>query len=258
MKTALITGASEGIGLELTRLFAQNHMNLVLVARNEIRLQEIKNEVSQQGIAVSLYARDLSKIENAMEIYNDLKSKSISVDYLVNNAGFGIDDEYTEIPWQRELEMFNLNMITLAYFTKEFAKDMKSRGFGRILNLGSTGSFQPGPYMAGYCATKAFVLNLSEAVNYELKNSGVSVTTLCPGVTKTKFHDVAQTGQTLMSKILAQATPKDVAKYGFKLMMKGKQSGIHGLMNKLMIFSIRFGTRKLVVAMSAKLLKSKK
>jgi short-subunit dehydrogenase len=258
MKTALITGATEGIGFEFAKLFAQNNINLVLVARNERRLQEIKNDLFKNGVEVSFYAKDLSITENATEIYNDLISRGISIDYLVNNAGFGIDEEYTEIPWQRELEMFNLNMITLAYFTKVFAKDMKSRGFGKILNLGSTASFQPGPYMAGYCATKAFVLNLSEAVNYEMKGTGVSVTTLCPGVTKTKFHEVAQTGKTLMSKFLTQANPEEVAKYGFTLMMKGKSYGIHGIMNKIMIFSDRLASRKMIIAVSAKLLKGKK
>jgi short-subunit dehydrogenase len=137
-----------------------------------------------------------------------------------------------------------------------FAKDMKTRGFGKILNLGSTGSFQPGPYMAGYCATKAFVLSLSEATNFELKGTGVSVTTLCPGVTKTKFHDVANTGKTLMSGLLSQATPQEVAEYGFKLMMKNKPYGIHGFINKLMIFMVKISPRNMVTAISAKFLKA--
>lgn len=256
MKRALITGASEGIGFELAKLFAKNNINLVLVARNEKRLQEIKDDLSKNGVEVEYYAKDLSKPENAIEIYNDIQAKGITIDFLVNNAGFGINGEYTDIPWERELEMFNLNIITLAYFTKMFAKDMKTRGFGKILNLGSTGSFQPGPYMAGYCATKAFVLSLSEATNFELKGTGVSVTTLCPGVTKTKFHDVANTGKTLMSGLLSQATPQEVAEYGFKLMMKNKPYGIHGFINKLMIFMVKISPRNMVTAISAKFLKA--
>jgi len=236
MKTALITGASGGIGLEFVKIFAQKQVNLILVARNEIRLQEIANDLSKNGIDAKFFAKDLSKIENAIEIYNDIKKKNIVIDYVINNAGFGINNEYTDISWEKELEMFNLNMLTLSYFTKVFAKDMKQRGYGRILNVGSTGSFQPGPYMAGYCATKAFILNLSEAVNYELKGTGVSVTTLCPGVTNTSFSDVAGSNNNLLVKMTRGANPAGVARYGFKIMMKGKYSGIPGFMNKLMVF----------------------
>jgi len=257
MKTAFITGASGGIGLEFARLFAKQQINLVLAARNKIRLKEIAEDLSKNKIDVLIYPKDLTKPENAVEIYEDLKSKNIIIDYLVNNAGFGIDGDYTEIPWEKELDMLNLNMITLAYFTKVFANDMKARGFGRIVNIGSTGSFQPAPYMAGYCATKAFVLSLSEAVNYELKVSGVSVTTICPGVTNTGFHDVAGTNDTLMARMLSRANPDEVALYGFNKMMRGKSLGIHGFMNKIMVFSIRLSSRSMVTALASKLLKSK-
>jgi short-subunit dehydrogenase len=178
METALITGASEGIGYEFAKLFATKQVNLVLVARNESRLKTISGELSEKGLMVQYYAKDLSISENARFIYNDLISRKIQVDYLINNVGFGINGDFTEIGWEEEHAMYNLNMITLAYFTKVFARDMKSRNFGRILNIGSTGSFQPGPFMAGYCATKAFVLSLSQAVNYELKDTNVRVSTL--------------------------------------------------------------------------------
>ncbi len=255
MKTALITGATEGIGLEFAKLFAQKGNNLILIARNESRLQTIAKELLSYKIDVKIYAKDLSIVDNAKFIYEDLKMNNISVDYLVNNAGFGINDHYVNIDWQREQEMFNLNMITLAYFTKKFAKDMKVKKIGRILNIGSTGSFQPGPHMAGYCATKAFVLSLSEAVNYELRGTNVRVTTLCPGVTDTKFHSIAQTRNTLMSKFLSHSTPEKVAKYGFKIMVKGKSLGVHGLLNKIMIFSNRFTCRRMLIAFAGKLLK---
>jgi uncharacterized protein len=151
--------------------------------------------------------------------------------------------------------MFNLNMINLAYFTKMFAKDMKVRNFGRILNIGSTGSFQPGPFMAGYCATKAFVLSLSEAINYELKGTNVSVSTLCPGVTDTKFHSVAQTENTIMSKLLSHASPAEVANYGYKIMMKGQSLGVHGFLNKIMVFLDRLTSRSILIAFAGKMLK---
>lgn len=255
MKTAFITGATEGIGLEFSKLFAKNGFNLVLVARNEARLQSIAQEISASKIEVRIYAKDLSVVENAKFIYEDLRAQNISIDYLVNNAGFGINDNFVDIDWQKESEMYSLNMLTLAYFTKVFAKDMVERKFGRILNLGSTGSFQPGPYMAGYCATKAFVLSFSQAINYELKGTNVTVSTLCPGVTDTKFHAVAQTESTLMSNFLSHATAEEVANYGFKLMQKGQSLGIHGLSNKLMVFSNRLATRNISTGLAGRILK---
>jgi short-subunit dehydrogenase len=257
METAIITGATEGIGLELSKLFAKKGINLILVARNEVKLKQIQQELSVQDLSVTIYAKDLSIPDNARFIYDDLKTKGIRVDYLVNNAGFGINGSYIDIDWKREMEMFNLNMITLAFLTKVFAKDMAERKFGKILNVGSTGSFQPGPYMAGYCATKAFVLSLSEAINHELRGSGVSVSTLCPGVTDTKFHDVAKTGNTAMTKFLLHASPVQVAEYGFKILMKRKPVGVHGFFNNMLVFSNRLFSRNMITASSGKILKSK-
>lgn len=256
METALITGASEGIGYEFARLFSQKGINLILVARNESKLKTISQELSGNGIKVEYYAKDLSVISNAEFIYEDIRSRNLKIDYVINNAGFGINGEYTDIAWDKELEMFNLNMLTLAYFTKVFAKEMKARNYGRILNLGSTGSFQAGPFMAGYCATKAFVLSLSEAANYELRGTNVRVSTLCPGVTDSKFHSVANTEKTMMSKFLSHATPQQVALYGCRLMMKGKPLGIQGFANNFMILSNRFASRRMVTAISGKLLKT--
>src|SRR6476469_3766665 len=153
MKTALITGATEGIGLELAKIFAAQGNNLILVARSESRLQAVAQELSaKNNIQVQVYSKDLSVLDNAKYIYNDLQEKSIAIDFLVNNAGFGINGKYVDIDWTRELEMYNLNMITLAYFTKVFAQDMKARKFGKILNVASTAAFQPAPSMAGYSA----------------------------------------------------------------------------------------------------------
>jgi uncharacterized protein len=258
MKTALITGASNGIGYELAGIFAKNGINVILVSRNDAKLQEVTRKLASYGVETRYYAKDLSKIENATYIYEDLKRNNVAIDFLVNNAGFGINGNYSEIPWQKEVEMFNLNMLTLAYFTKVFAGDMKQRGAGKILNVASTASFQPGPFMAGYCASKAFVLSLSEAVNYELKGTGVSVTTLCPGVTDTNFHEVANSANTFMSKFFTHAAAEEVAKYGYQLMMKGKTYGVHGFWNKILILSTRFGTRNMVTMTSAGILKSKK
>jgi uncharacterized protein len=256
MKTALITGASDGIGLAFARLFARKGINLILIARNESRLDLISKELSSPAVAVKYYAMDLSHISNAMLLYKELRKNKTEIDFLVNNAGFGINGEYTSIDWEKELEMLNLNMITVAYFTKVFARDMKERKSGRILNIGSTGSFMPAPYMAGYAASKAFVLSLSEAVNFELKDSGVSVSTLCPGVTDTKFHTVANTENTIMSKLLSHSSADAVARYGYRLMMKGRSSGIEGFFNKNMIFFTRLLPRNVSVSASGRLLKA--
>lgn len=257
MNTALITGATNGIGLEFARIFANKGIGLILVARNEEQLNHIKNELSVQGITVEVYARDLSITKNAEEIYHLLKEKQTSVDYLINNAGFGIDAPYIETEWEKEEKMFNLNMLTVAYFTKVFARDMKKKGYGRILNVASIAAFQPGPYMAGYCATKAFILSLSEAVNYELKGTDVSVTALCPGVTDTLFHAVAKTEEVGMSRYLPHATAGEVAAYGYKLLVKKKSMGVYGIWNRIIVFSNRLVPRKVSIFLSAKLLKAK-
>ncbi len=255
MATALITGASGGIGLELANLFARQKMNLVLVARNEKKLTEIAEKFIRLGIQVTIYPKDLSVLENAEEIYNDLKYKNVTIDYLVNNAGFGLHGSLTETLWQRELEMINLNMITLTYLTKMFAADMKHKGSGTILNVASTASFQPGPFMAVYCATKAYVLSLSEALNAELEGSGVVVSTLCPGVTDTGFHSIANTSRTTLLKKSKHASAKEVAEYGYKMIMKRKSVGIYGFLNRAMAFSIRFTPRKGVVGIAKLLMK---
>lgn len=257
MKTACITGATNGIGLEFAKLFASQGANLVLVARDARRLQQIKEELSAYAITIEIYSFDLSLQQNAEKLYNTLKEKHTTVDFLINNAGFGIDAPYTEIPWEETEKMFRLNMLTVAYFTRVFAGDMKKQGSGKILNVASIAAFQPGPYMAGYCASKAFVLNLSEAVNYELKGTGVQVTALCPGVTDTLFHSVAHTEKVGMSQHLPHASAKEVARYGYRLLMGNKAVGIQGWFNRLLVFSNRLAPRSLSTHLAAKLLKNK-
>jgi short-subunit dehydrogenase len=255
MQTALITGASGGIGFELAQIFANKGVNLILVARNEQKLNEIAANFSDKGISVTCYAKDLSNLTNAQDIIADLEMNNKIPDYWVNNAGFGLDAPEIEADWQQELEMLNLNMVTLTYFTKTIAKAMVKRGSGRILNVASIAAFQPGPYMAGYCATKSYVLSFSEAVNYELKGTGVSISTLCPGVTDTGFHVRANTLSSGMFTKLSHALAKDVALYGYHLMMQRKAVGVYGWMNKLMTFSVRFSPRSFVLWLSCALLK---
>lgn len=255
MKTVFITGATEGIGLAFARLFAAPDCHLILVARNEQKLQEIATELTARGSQVTYYAKDLSTPGNAQGIYEDIKQKGFQVDDLINNAGFGIDAPFISHEWERERQMLQLNMLTVAYFTQNFARDMVAAGSGRILNVASIAAFQPGPYMAGYCATKSFVLSLSQAVHYELRKSGVTVTALCPGVTDTKFHDVAQSHGTGMTRFMSHATPEQVAAFGYRAMMKGKPVAIYGAANRFTVFALRFLSRKIWVATAARLLR---
>lgn len=256
MQTVFITGATGGIGLEMARIFARQGFNLVLAARNRQRLDEIRNELEKPGQTVTVYACDLSDPAQAEAVYRRIKTEGIRIDYAINNAGFGIDAPYTKTDWDAESRMFRLNMLAVAYFTRVFARDMQRQGFGRILNVASIAAFQPGPYMAGYCASKAFVLSLSEAVNYELKGTDVSVTALCPGVTDTGFHAVARTEQVGMSRRLPHASAREVALYGYRLMNRRKAQGVYGWLNRLLVFSNRLVPRRTATALAARLLKN--
>ena len=257
MKTAFITGATEGIGYELAKIFAQNKFELILVARNESKLRQMVETFTSKGIHATYYAKDLTILENAKFIYNDLKAKNITVEYVINNAGFGVNADFVDSKWEKQLNMFQLNMITLAYFTHSFARDMKAKRFGRIMNVASTASFQPIPFMAGYAASKAFVMSLSEAVNKELKGTNVSITTLCPGVTDSKFHETAHSERTLLhSKILAVATAKEVAEYGYRRMMERKALSIHGFRNKVNAFFLSFIPRSWVGNLTKEMMKN--
>jgi uncharacterized protein len=214
-KTALITGASNGIGYEMAKVLAMKDTNLVLVARNKSKLDELKNELEgKYKVWVYTIGKDLSQPVAAREIYDELKTKSISIDYLVNNAGFGDFGPFVESDWEKQEQMINLNITTLTYFSRLFLPDMICRGGGKVLNVASTASFQPGPTMAVYFATKAYVLSFSEAVNDEVRKHGITVTALCPGPTQSGFQKgAAMEGSKLLERNNL-ATSKEVAEYG--------------------------------------------
>lgn len=246
MKTALITGASSGIGLELTRFFAKDKHNLVLVARSEGKLKELAEELQKQyGISVQIISKDLSKINAAQEVYDQLKTQNINIDFLVNNAGFGEFGFFHETAWEKEAMMINLNITALTQFTKLFVKDMVQRKYGKIMNVASTASFQPGPLMSVYYATKSYVLFFSEAIANELEDKGVTVTALCPGPTESGFQEAATLGESKLVKGRKLPSSLEVAEYGYKAMMNGETVAIHGVMNWIMAQSIRFTPRKL-------------
>jgi short-subunit dehydrogenase len=247
-KTALITGASNGIGLELARIHASKGDNLVLVARSADKLQALKAELEQQyGINVYTMSKDLSHPNSAEEVYFELKLQNIHIEYLINNAGFGDFGMFTETHWEKEHRMIDLNITTLTLFTKLFAKDMVHRKHGKIMNVASTAAFQSGPTMAVYFATKAYVLSFSEAVDNEVRPFGVSVTTLCPGATESGFQSAAAMEESKLVKGRNLPSSREVAEYGYKAMMKGKTVAIHGWLNALMANSVRFMPRSVVV-----------
>ncbi|MEW6005926.1 MAG: SDR family oxidoreductase [Stygiobacter sp.] len=246
--TALITGASNGIGLELAKVHASKGGDLVLVAKNKTKLDELKTELeSQYKVSVYTIGKDLSTNNSAREVYEETTKQNIQVDYLINNAGFGNFGMFVETDWNKELQMINLNITTLTQFTKLYIQDMVKRRNGKIMNVASTAAFQSGPTMAVYYATKAYVLNFSEAVDNEVRDKGVTVTTLCPGPTESGFQAAAAMEESNLVKGKKLPTSKEVAEYGYASMMKGKTVAIHGLMNWIMANSVRFIPRAFVV-----------
>ena len=248
-QTALVTGASSGIGYELAKLFAQDGCRLVLVARNEQALIDLAEELqAKHGISTKILAKDLSKSGAASEIFAELQRESIHVDILVNNAGLGTHGFFSETDPDWLLEVMQVNMAAITHLTRLFLTGMLQRKSGKIFNIASTAGFQPGPLMAVYYATKAYVLSLSEALANELRGTGVTVSVLCPGPTRTGFQaraDMEDSGL-ISGKILKVMDAATVARIGYRGMMKNKTIVIPGLLNKIGVFSVRLGPRKLV------------
>jgi hypothetical protein len=253
-KTALITGSSNGIGYELAKVHAEKGDDLVLVARSKNKLDALKKELEEAyKIRVYTIGKDLSVAQSAKELYDEVKKEKIDVDYLVNNAGFGDFGMFSECDWNRQEQMINLNVTTLVHLTRLFLPDMIRRKSGKILNVASTASFQPGPTMSVYFATKAFVLSFSEAINNEVAEHGITVTALCPGATHSGFQAAASLQDSSLFKGNNFPSSRVVAEYGYNAMMKGKVVAIHGLKNTILANSVRFAPRSLVVRMTRKI-----
>jgi len=234
-KYALITGATSGIGYELAKLFAKDQYNLVIVARNEKELNNCSNEMKQQyGVNVITIAKDLFKRESPFEIYDEVKSRGLKIDVLVNDAGQGQYGEFKDTDINRELDIIQLNIGAYITLTKCFLREMVDRKEGKILNVASIAGKMPGPYQSVYHGTKAFVQSWSEALRSELKDSGVTVTSLLPGATETDFFNKAQMQD---SKIMQEdmSDPADVAKDGYDALMAGKDMIISGMKNKMQV-----------------------
>jgi uncharacterized protein len=253
-KTALITGASSGIGYELAKCFARDGTNLVLVARDEARLGQIAADLRSPSVSVKVIAADLARPVAPSEILDATRAANIGVDYLVNNAGFGLGGSFAESDLRTEIDMMQVNMVALVHLTRLYLPGMRQQGFGGVLNVASTAAFQPGPLMAIYYATKAFVLSFTEAIAEELRDTGVTATALCPGPTATGFQRRAKIERIrLVQSKIGVMTAQQVAEIGYRAFLEGKVVVIPGLLNKIGAQSVRISPRALVRKVSRKL-----
>ncbi|MEN9314711.1 MAG: hypothetical protein RIS35_1104 [Pseudomonadota bacterium] len=244
-RTALITGASSGIGKALAHQFAQDGYQLVLAARGMARMQALADQLQQKfEISVAVIGADLETSDGAARLHADIKARGIVLSALVNNAGYGAFGEFKDSALTSEVAMMQLNMNTVVVLTKLFLPDLLATR-GKILNTASTAAFQPGPYMAVYYATKAFVLSFSEALASELEDTGVTVTALCPGPTASGFQDKARLGNSALIKGKKLPTSEEIAALGYRAMQRGQRVYIPGFVNWAMAQSMRFTPRDL-------------
>ncbi len=245
MGLALITGASAGLGREFAKVFSDNGHNLILVGRRREKLDEIARAIRGFHAKVQVYVieQDLGKPGAGSELFTKVGALRLPpVDFLINNAGFGTNGPFSASSLERELELIDLNIRALLELTHLFLPAMLGGKSGRILNVGSTAGFQPGPNMANYYASKAFVNSFSEGLQEELRGTGVTCTVLAPGATRTEFADVAKANATMLFKSMV-ASPQSVALAGYRGMMRGKTLVIPGFLNQLMVQLLRITPR---------------
>jgi short-subunit dehydrogenase len=257
-EVAIITGASGGIGYEIAWLFAQKNIDILLVARNKQKLDNVKNTILDKcNINVFCVDTDLSLSDGCKPIYNCVEKNHLTVTYLVNNAGFGDYGLFTERSMEKYSRMLSLNIVALTELTYYYAKEMKKNGQGKILNVASTAGIQPDPYFAVYGASKAYVISLTEALHKEFENTGVTATVLSPGATKTEFMERADMNN---AKLYDKGvmTAMEVARVGFNGMMKGKLHVIPGFKNRILaFFSSITPSSKIRLNMAAKVMATK-
>jgi hypothetical protein len=255
MPTAIVTGASTGLGREFARLCADSGYDLVLISRSQGLLEELAVEIRRAtGRKVRVLVKDLSEPEASGQIFEELTGDADFAEVLINNAGFGLVGRFAELDEQEQIRMIQLNIVALTDLTRLFLPGMLSRRRGKILNIASTAAFQPGPLMAVYFATKAYVVSFSEALHNELKGSGVTVTTLCPGATRTEFDKRAGMGK---SKLFSKAKLMDarkVAEIGMGAMNDGKSLAVAGTLNALMVTATRLAPRQMAASIARRML----
>lgn len=250
-RIALITGATIGIGYELAKLYAQDKTDLVLVARNQNKLEEVRTELkSQYSVQVHTLALDLSLPEAPKQLYGFTQGKGLFIETLINNAGYGSCGEFAHLPLNEELGMIQLNITSLVHLTRLYIPDMIQKKKGSILNVASTAAFQPGPYMTNYYATKAYVLHFTEGLAEELSEHGINVSALCPGPTITGFQERANMKNSLLIKGPLTMDAKSVAISGYKALNSGQVIHIPGMLNWVLAKSVsitpRFLIRKII------------
>ena len=249
--TALVTGASSGIGAELATLCAAGGYDLVLVARSAEKLAELAAGLSRaHGIAARPLAADLADPAAAQAIFEQTRGDTIEI--LINNAGFGVLGPYAETDWAAEARLLQVNIVALTHLTKLYLPEMLRRRSGRILNVGSTAAFVPGPFMAMYYASKAFVVSFSHAIANEVNGSGVTVTVLCPGPTLTGFSEAAGTSESKLFQGSAMSAA-EVARDGYRAMMAGKAEVISGARNRWMMLGTRLAPRTMLAGIARRL-----
>lgn len=254
-ETVLLTGASSGIGLELARLFAAAGSDLVLVARREGKLRQIAADLREKnGIAAHVQARDLADPAAPQALFDQLAEQDVTVDVVVNNAGFGARGSVAALDLQRQLDMIQVNVTALTHLTRLFLPGMLARNRGGVLNVASTAAFQPGPNMAVYYATKAYVLSFTEALAQEVVDTNLKISCLCPGATDTGFADEADMEESRLFQLGAMDA-RTVAKLGYEAFRNGDVIEVTGLKNKVSAVGVRFLpralTRKVVEALQA-------
>lgn len=244
---ALVTGASMGLGAEFARLLASEGYDLVLTARNGERLAMLKKEIENlHGVEALVLVADLADPRAPQAIYDHVQNAGVGIEVLVNNAGFGMYGRFSASSLKIEMEMIQVNIISLVHLTKLFMVDMMKRRSGRIVNVASTAAFQAGPMQSVYYASKAFVLSFSEAVGNELKGTGVTVTALCPGPTPTGFQERANVGSLRGLRLMMRVSPEGVVRAGYNGMKHGRPVVIPGLLNNIHVFLLRLVPRRLV------------
>ncbi len=257
-RNVLITGASTGIGLELARLFARDRWNVVLLARHRAKLMEVSEQLATEfKVQTQIIVADLSHPRVPEEVYSQLTERQTAIQCLVNNAGFGSNGDFGDLPLDLQTNMIQTNVTALVELTHRLLPQLIYFK-GKILNVASTAAFQPGPHMAIYYATKAFVLSFSEALAEELEPKGVTVSTLCPGATRTEFQARANMSETPLFKGPFVMDAATVAQEGYEGLMKGKRLIIPGAANKFGVQSLRLAPRKLVTKISGMISKPKR
>lgn len=249
-QTALITGASAGIGIELAECFAKDGYAVIVTARSEAPLKELAGRLARQhNVQAIAIPADIGQPGGGQKLANEIKSRGLQVDVLVNNAGYGMSGGFTELSAESQIGMIDLNVRALVELTHVLLPRMLKNRRGGILNVASTAAFQPGPFMTVYYATKAFVLSFSEALWEETRGTGVKICALCPGPTESKFHDRAGTTKVRASKIAGMMTSKAVAEIGYRAFQSGRRVVISGGMNAVMARLVPFFPRRMTLGL---------